>query len=159
MSQTGASAGERPGGAAAETNRGSSRREGSYRFGLEAKVRRSAIFGEALSGQRAVGRYMVMGAHSGDDSNRRLGVIASRRTFRRAVDRNRAKRMLREAFRLNRPSFLKEHDVILIARRRILSASLDRLERELLALAGKLSLLERNGDVIAKESVRTERPR
>ncbi|MEO0794273.1 MAG: ribonuclease P protein component [Verrucomicrobiota bacterium] len=59
---------------------------------------------------------------------RRLGVIASRRTGG-AVQRNRAKRLLREAFRLNQHALPEHCDVILVARKELLDWSLEDLEK------------------------------
>jgi ribonuclease P protein component len=42
----------------------------------------------------------------------RLGLVVSKRALRRAVDRNRAKRVLRDAFRIRRPE-LPAMDIIL----------------------------------------------
>ncbi|MGE9295356.1 MAG: ribonuclease P protein component [Puniceicoccales bacterium] len=58
---------------------------------------------------------------------RRLGVIASRRVGG-AVQRNRAKRMLREAFRLNQHHLPEHCDVILVARKELFEQSLTELE-------------------------------
>ena len=62
------------------------------------------------------GRTLVMWVTRGTDAGRRAGVVVSKRTFRRAVDRNRAKRLLREAFRLSRHRIAPEAAVILVAR-------------------------------------------
>ena len=62
------------------------------------------------------GRTVVMWVIRGSDAGRRAGVVVSKRTFRRAVDRNRAKRLMREAFRLSRHQMKQDLDVILIAR-------------------------------------------
>ncbi len=71
------------------------------------------IFAEKRS---VYGRTLVMWVTRGSDAGRRAGVVVSKRTFRRAVDRNRAKRLLREAFRLSRHQMSPDMDVILIAR-------------------------------------------
>jgi ribonuclease P protein component len=70
----------------------------------------------------------------------RLGVVASKRTFRRAVDRNRAKRLLREAFRLNRSRVEGKGDLVIIARRRILDVKCQAVERELMWLLKKAGI-------------------
>ena len=76
----------------------------------------------------------------------RVGVVASKRTFARAVDRNRAKRLLREAYRLSRGDLASGHDIVLVGRRRILDVSCSDVEEDLLKLAGKSGLLNRGGD-------------
>ena len=66
---------------------------------------------------------MVMFLRDAPDASARLGVVASRKVGN-AVERARAKRRLREVFRLNRgllpPDF--RADVVLVARRAILDA-------------------------------------
>ena len=68
------------------------------------------------------GRHMVMWLRDTGDAPGRLGVIATKRIFRRAVDRNRARRLLRETYRLNRPRLKQGVDLILLARRPIIEA-------------------------------------
>jgi ribonuclease P protein component len=42
----------------------------------------------------------------------RLGILVSRKALKRAVDRNRAKRVIREFFRLQKENFLKPADLV-----------------------------------------------
>ena len=93
-----------------------------------------------------MGRFMVMWSRRDNVPAGRVGVVASKRTFARAVDRNRAKRLLREAYRLNRGDLASGHDIVLVGRRRILDASCSDVEEDLLKLAGKSGLLNRGGD-------------
>ena len=74
------------------------------------------------------------------DGALRLGVVASRRVGG-AVQRNRAKRLLREVWRLNRSRFRGAVDVILSARSDILSVRYEAVERELLSLASRAGIL------------------
>jgi ribonuclease P protein component len=80
---------------------------------------------------------MVMWLRRGDDADLRLGVVVSRRTFRRAVDRNRAKRLLREAFRLNRSRLRGRVDLVLVGRQAILNETFATIENDLMKLAAK----------------------
>ena len=92
-------------------------------------------------GRSQAGPYVVLWVCPAEGAGPRLGVVASRRALRRAVDRNRAKRLLREAFRLNRSRFRTGVDVVLVARSRIAGVRRQDVERDLLALAGKMGLL------------------
>jgi len=84
---------------------------------------------------------MVIWQRTGDGASLRLGVIASKRTLRRAADRARAKRLMREAYRLNRHRFHGKRDVVLVAKRPIAGADVVLVQNELLRLAGKGGLL------------------
>ena len=53
----------------------------------------------------------------------RVGTVASKRTFHDAVQRNRARRLLREAYRTARARLKPGVQLVLVGRRRILEAS------------------------------------
>jgi ribonuclease P protein component len=75
----------------------------------------------------------------------RFGFAASRR-IGNAVERNRAKRLLREAVRLHLPEIVPGVDCLLIARRATPGASFHEVE------AAVLMLLERADLLISKEN-------
>ncbi|MBO4745598.1 MAG: ribonuclease P protein component [Alphaproteobacteria bacterium] len=56
----------------------------------------------------------------------RVGFVAAKRTFRFAVERNRAKRLLRDWVRFNEGLMLPEYDYIFIAHAAILKATRDK---------------------------------
>ena len=63
-------------------------------------LRRPTDFEAVLrSGSRFASRNFVLRAHLNVCAHARLGIIAGRKVARRAVDRNRARRLIREAFR------------------------------------------------------------
>lgn len=86
------------------------------------------------------GRTMVLWVRRGEGASLRLGVVASR-VVGKAHQRNRARRRLREAWRLNRHRFAGAVDVVIVARRALLTAPWEAVEDDLLRLARKAGLL------------------
>lgn len=103
-----------------------------YRFGKASRIVDSKDFDDVFrNGRRRVGRLMVVWVQPSARSSWRLGVVASRRTLRRAVDRFRAKRLLREAFRLGQHDLSGAKDVVAVARRPIAQASCNDVRAEM----------------------------
>jgi ribonuclease P protein component len=101
------------------------------------------------SGRRYDGRLMTAFVHPNDLKHHRLGVTASRKAIGNAVERNRAKRLLREAFRLSSPeldSLNLKYDWVLNARRSLLSVKLatplEELQRIIARAAGDESRIQ-----------------
>ena len=92
-------------------------------------------------GTSAVGGCMVVYCRKNRLGHNRLGLTASVK-LGHAVVRNRARRRLREVFRLNSGRLRQGYDIILVARGRTLSASWKELNDTFLRLCRKLDLLE-----------------
>jgi len=97
------------------------------------------------------GRTLAMWVTRGTDAGRQAGVVVSKKTFRRAVDRNRAKRLLREAFRLSRHRLAPDVDVILIARAGIAGKRCQEVMRDLEALYVRAKVTDRPADADRSE--------
>lgn len=107
------------------------------------RLTHASLFAETFSQNRKrVGRYMVLWLRSGEGAALRLGVITSKKVHLRANRRNYARRRLREAYRLLRPWFAGDVDVILIGRRALLDAPWEAVVHELLTLARKADLID-----------------
>lgn len=69
-------------------------------YAARQRIRDAATFREVYSEQRRLfGRYFVLYYRENNLGYARLGTVASKRSIRRAVVRNRVKRLAREAFR------------------------------------------------------------
>jgi ribonuclease P protein component len=107
------------------------------------RLTKASLFREAFAQKRSfVGRLIVLWVRKGEGASLRFGVVTSKKVSNRAVDRNRARRVLRAAYRELRNELSGNVDVVVIARRWILNASHDEIVSELRRLCKKAGLLK-----------------
>lgn len=105
------------------------------RFFADEHVRKRSEF-ELIynTGFKRSGRLMTMFTMEREGGPARLGIAATRK-MGAAVERNRAKRLVRELFRHHKPATAL--DVVVVPRREMLDASYDRIEAEFVSLLTK----------------------
>jgi len=103
------------------------------------------------NGKRFDGNYITVFVIDNQGREHRLGVTASKKVLGKAVQRNRAKRLLRESFRSNEESLrelLNTYDWVANAKLSILSQKVDGPSKEFEQIIEKVGKLE------ARESVK-----
>jgi ribonuclease P protein component len=80
-----------------------------------ARLRRASDFAALRAGARWQGSHFLLRWRNTSEAGARLGLAVSRKVSKRAVERNRIKRIVRESFRAGREG-LPPLDILVIAR-------------------------------------------
>ena len=119
------------------------------RFSLSKRERivRTAEFKSALRKSSFFsGKSIKFGVSPNGLGYSRIGVSLRRENFRLAVQRNKVRRFIKEAYRLNKGRFAKGYDIIIIPKSGILDLGLKDITTEFLVIADK-ALIIGKGDV------------
>lgn len=112
------------------------------RFPRDLRLRNSGDFRIVYdTGRRYQGRLMAIFVRPNGLEGHRLGITASRKLARHAVDRNRMKRLLRETFRLSGAALGElqaKYDLVLNPRRRLLEVKLVAALEDFEELVGRI---------------------
>jgi ribonuclease P protein component len=120
----------------------------NFRLPKENRLRKPSEFRLVYeNGKRFEGRFMTVFIVSSKTDFQRLGITASKKAIGNAVQRNRAKRLLREAFRLNKVELNEldtKFDWVLNARRGLLKVKLEKPLEEFRQIIAKVKSSELN---------------
>jgi ribonuclease P protein component len=111
----------------------------SLRLPPERRMRRPAEFKRAYAvGKRLGNEFFTVNAQPNGLASARLGMSIAARILRRAVDRNRVRRLIRESFRVHQRG-LPAIDIVIGARAGVLAADNARLRSALEQLWQRIS--------------------
>ncbi|WP_371365070.1 Ribonuclease P protein component [Sporomusa rhizae] len=94
------------------------------------------------SGKSYANKQLVLYVLPNLSATRRVGFAAGKR-LGSAVLRNRLKRLLREAYRLNQEKFVSGVDLVLVARQPLINAGLAQVTKALLDLSNKAKIMRK----------------
>jgi ribonuclease P protein component len=107
---------------------------------LRLKREFALVFAE---GRRARGQHLGLLALTPEPGcGFKAGVVARKREYRHAVDRNRAKRRMRELLRLNRPGLREDVWLVVRAFEAVDRAPWPTLQAEFMELCGRLDIID-----------------
>ncbi len=93
-------------------------------------------------GNHVANRYLVLYCRRNGSQENRVGITVSKK-LGCAVVRNRARRRLRECYRLNEALLRPGYDVVIVARSRCVDAPFDKLQSAFLSAAKTVGLAQK----------------
>ncbi|MCX7640867.1 MAG: ribonuclease P protein component [Pyrinomonadaceae bacterium] len=122
-----------------------------FRLPKECRLTKASQFQLVYAqGKRFEGKYMTVFVMPSEGVFHKLGITASRKALGKAHDRNRAKRLIREAFRLNNPflyKLKKRYWWVVNAKRTLLDVKLKEPLEELEKIIEAISDQENKGEI------------
>jgi ribonuclease P protein component len=107
---------------------------------FSASLKLNHIFRRLYRTSGFAGLYLVLYARKNRTEANRVGITVSKKLGKANV-RNRIRRRLREAYRLNEDQFQPGWDIVLVARSKALDAKFADIEKSFLSLAKKAGIL------------------
>ena len=98
------------------------------------------IFRRLYSTSGQANGLLVLYARKNRTGINRVGITVSKKLGKAHI-RNRARRRLREVYRLNEELFLPGYDIVVVARTRAITVGFDKLTQSYLSLAEKAGIL------------------
>ena len=114
-----------------------------FRLGVSTRLKRNRDFQKLKqAGKRMVAGCLIANWQETPAATSRLGVVTSGR-IGPAVVRSRARRLMRESFRMHRHDLVVNIDLVLIARPSIVGKTRPEVTRDFLTILGKTGLLRK----------------
>ncbi len=96
-------------------------------------------------GESAVGSFVVVYARRNGSGRNRLGITTSVK-LGHAVERNRARRRIRETYRLHEAQLKSGYDIVIVARTASIDGNFSAMEKSFLRQCRKLRLLKEESE-------------
>jgi len=93
-------------------------------------------------GLKLYSKHFLLIALGSAAENSRVGITITTKVDKRATERNRLKRRIREIFRLNSKNLKENFDIVVIARKNAVTCDYPQIEREILGALKHHGLLK-----------------